>query len=40
MLNTALSFMQFGRVSLIIIIILILVAITNWISEYIRREVI
>lgn len=40
MLNTALSFMQFGRVSLIIIIILILVAVTNWISEYIRREVI
>lgn len=40
MLNTALSFMQFGRVSLIIIIILVLVSATNWISEYIRREVI
>lgn len=40
MLNTALSFMQFGRVSLIILIILALVAVTSWISEYIRREVI
>lgn len=40
MLNTALSFMQFGRVSLIILIILSLVFLTSWISEYIRREVI
>lgn len=40
MLNTALSFMQFGRVSLIILIILLLVFLTSWISEYIRREVI
>ena len=39
MLNTALSFMQFGRVSLIILIILLLVFLTSWISEYIRREV-
>lgn len=40
MLNTALSFMQFGRVSLIILIILFLVFLTSLISEYIRREVI
>ncbi|MGX7091356.1 phosphonate ABC transporter, permease protein PhnE [Hutsoniella sourekii] len=40
MLNSALSFFQFGRVSLIILIILVMVALTSWLSHYIRKEVI
>ena len=39
MLNSALSFFQFGRVSLIILMILLMIFITNAISKYIRREV-
>ncbi|MFN0603767.1 phosphonate ABC transporter, permease protein PhnE [Facklamia hominis] len=40
LLNSALSFFQFGRVSLIILMILLMVFITNAISQYIRKEVI
>ena len=40
MLNSALSFFQFGRVSLIILMILLMVFVTSAISKYIRKEVI
>ena len=39
MLNSALSFFQFGRVSLIMLMILLMIFITNAFSKYLRREV-
>lgn len=40
LLNTALGFRQYGRVSLIILFILVVVIIVDMISQYIRKEVI
>ena len=38
-LNTALGFRQYGRVSLIILFILVVIFLVDWLSNYMREEV-